>query len=98
MLACISSLDKVISLFPFVIEDFTAIESKLIVFGENNTSAKKLEEIYRVHSKCICTDYIYTDAIAASFLILLSDTYFALPAVSARTFSTKLFFLMKFEH
>ena len=47
-------------------QDF--IESKLIVFGENNISAKKLEEIYRDHSKCICTDYVYTDAIAASLI------------------------------
>ena len=56
-------------------QDF--IESKLIVFGENNTSAKKLEEIYRDHSKCICTDYIYTDAIAASLIKYSINSFLA---------------------
>ena len=56
-------------------QDF--IESKLIVFGENNTSAKKLEEIYRGHSKCICTDYIYTDAIAASLIKYTINSFLA---------------------
>jgi UDPglucose 6-dehydrogenase len=56
-------------------QDF--IESKLIVFGENNTSAKKLEEIYRDHSKCICTDYIYTDAIAASLIKYTINSFLA---------------------
>ena len=56
-------------------QDF--IESKLIVFGENNTSAKKLEEIYRDYSKCICTDYIYTDAIAASLIKYTINSFLA---------------------
>ena len=56
-------------------QDF--IESKLIVFGENNTSAKRLEEIYRDHSKCICTDYIYTDAIAASLIKYTINSFLA---------------------
>ena len=56
-------------------QDF--IDSKLIVFGENNTSAKKLEEIYRDHSKCICTDYIYTDAIAASLIKYSINSFLA---------------------
>ena len=56
-------------------QDF--IESKLIVFGENNTSAKKLEEIYRDHSKCICKDYIYTDAIAASLIKYTINSFLA---------------------
>tara|TARA_B100001769_G_C21975195_1_gene524497 strand:- start:58 stop:900 length:843 start_codon:yes stop_codon:yes gene_type:complete len=56
-------------------QDF--IESKLIVFGENNTSAKKLEEIYRDHSKCICTNYIYTDAIAASLIKYTINSFLA---------------------
>lgn len=56
-------------------QDF--IESKLIVFGENNTSAKKLEEIYRDHSKCICTDYVYTDAIAASLIKYSINSFLA---------------------
>ena len=56
-------------------QDF--IDSKLIVFGQNNTSAKKLEEIYRDHSKCICTDYIYTDAIAASLIKYSINSYLA---------------------
>ena len=53
------------------------IDSKLIVFGQNNTSAKKLEEIYRDHSKCICTDYIYTDAIAASLIKYSINSFLA---------------------
>ena len=56
-------------------QDF--IDSKLIVFGQNNTSAKKLEEIYRDHSKCICTDYIYTDAIAASLIKYSINSFLA---------------------
>jgi len=56
-------------------QDF--IESKLIVFGENNTSAKKLEEIYRDYSKCVCTNYIYTDAIAASLIKYTINSFLA---------------------
>ncbi len=57
------------------LEDF--ISSKLIVFGGSKKSSKLLEDFYKNYTKCVCTDYIYTDAISASFIKYSINSFLA---------------------
>ena len=47
-------------------EDF--INSELIVLGGDQSEAQHLSEFYQDHTKCICEDHIFTDALTASFI------------------------------
>ena len=57
-------------------EDF--INSELIVFGGKRKDAKELALIYENHTKCTCREYIYTDAVAASFLKYTINSFLSL--------------------
>lgn len=57
-------------------EDF--INSPLIIFGgSNKNSLESLKEVYLNHTKCINTNYIFTDAIAASFIKYSINSFLA---------------------
>ena len=57
-------------------EDF--INSKLIVFGGNKTHTSELANIYKIHTKCKCKDYVHTDAVAASFIKYTINSFLAM--------------------
>ena len=59
----------------YAYEDF--INSKLIIFGGDEDNCKLLSQIYKNHTKCSCTDYIYTDAICASFVKYTINSFLA---------------------
>ena len=56
-------------------QDF--IDSQLIVFGGNKASSSALAKIYKDFTKCICTNYIYTDPIAASIIKYSINSFLA---------------------
>ena len=53
------------------------INSDLIVFGGDQVSTKLIESFYKQHTKCICSDYIHTDIITASFIKYTINTFLA---------------------
>ncbi len=53
------------------------VNSKLIVFGGNKNFSKKVAAIYKNFTKCICTDYVYTDTISASLLKYTINSFLA---------------------
>ena len=57
------------------VEDF--ISSDLIVFGGNRKLSEFIAKIYKDHSKCICTDYIFTDAVSASLIKYTINSFLA---------------------
>tara|TARA_B110000008_G_scaffold264063_1_gene288009 strand:+ start:28 stop:873 length:846 start_codon:yes stop_codon:yes gene_type:complete len=59
----------------FAFEDF--ISSKLIVFGGIKDSTTTLATIYKNHSRCLCTDYVHTDAVAASLIKYTINSFLA---------------------
>ena len=54
-------------------EDF--INSELIILGGNQDSTKSLANFYRKHTKCISTQYQYTDLISASLIKYSINTF-----------------------
>ena len=56
-------------------EDF--ISSNLIVFGGKPNESESLGKIYKNYTKCLCKDYIYTDAISASFIKYTINSFLA---------------------
>ena len=56
-------------------QDF--IDSKLIVFGGKEKPSKVLAEIYKNHTKCVSTDYVFTDAISASLIKYTINSFLA---------------------
>lgn len=70
-------------------EDF--INSKLIVFGGSKTSAKTLAMVYKDYTKCLSTDYIFTDVIAASFIKYTVNSFLATKVI----FFNELYSLFK---
>ena len=62
----------------FLREDFSNedfINSNLIIFGGNELSTKTLGSFYRNHTKCIQTEYNYTDLISASLIKYSINTF-----------------------
>ena len=62
----------------FLREDFSNedfINSKLIIFGGNELSTKNLGRFYRNHTKCIHTEYQFTDLISASLIKYSINTF-----------------------
>ncbi len=57
------------------VEDF--IQSRLIVFGGNEVETKLVSEIYKKYMKCICKDYVFTDAITASLIKYTINSFLA---------------------
>ena len=57
------------------IEDF--ISSKLIVLGGEKASSDLLANIYKHHSRCLCTDFVYTDPTAASLIKYTINSFLA---------------------
>jgi len=57
------------------IEDF--ITSKLIVLGGEKASSDLLANIYKHHSRCLCTDFVYTDPTAASLIKYTINSFLA---------------------
>ena len=39
------------------------ISSELIIFGGHKKSSKILADFYKNYTKCVCTEYIYTDVL-----------------------------------
>ena len=60
-------------------EDF--INSELIIFGGNHKEAKNLSKFYKVHTKCICHDHIYTDSITASLVKYTINTFLSVKVI-----------------
>ena len=56
-------------------QDF--IDSKLIIFGGHTESSKLLAKIYQDFTKCVCNDYVFTDAIAASIIKYSMNSFLA---------------------
>ena len=56
-------------------EDF--INSKIIVFGGSKESTLELARFYRNFLKCECDDYVFTDAITASFTKYIINSFLA---------------------
>ena len=54
-------------------EDF--INSNLIIFGGNEVSTKNLGNFYRNHTKCVHTEYQFTDLISASLIKYSINTF-----------------------
>ena len=63
----------------YATQDF--IDSKLIVFGGSADSCKDLANIYNHYTKCICKDYVYTDAISASLIKYSINSFLATKVV-----------------
>ncbi len=63
----------------YATQDF--IESKLIVFGGSDDSCKYLANIYNNYTKCICKDYVYTDAVSASLIKYSINSFLATKVV-----------------
>lgn len=59
----------------YAYEDF--INSTLIIFGGDKKSSKLLGDFYTSSTKCINTDYIYTDSISASLIKYAINSYLA---------------------
>ena len=59
----------------YALEDF--ISSQLIIFGGEEKSSRALANIYTNYTKCLCTDYIYTDPIAASLIKYTINSFLA---------------------
>ena len=57
-------------------EDF--IKSNLIVFGGSSENTHQLAKIYKDHTKCICKEYVHTDAIAASLIKYTINSFLSL--------------------
>ena len=57
------------------IDDF--ISSDLIVHGGNRELSEFIAKIYKDHSKRICTDYIFTDAVSASLIKYTINSFLA---------------------
>lgn len=56
-------------------EDF--INSPLIVFGGKKDNGKYLARFYDIYTKCKCKDYIFVDAISASFIKYAINSFLA---------------------
>ena len=56
-------------------EDF--VNSNLIVFGGGISMSKRLASFYKNYTKCLCTDYVFTDALTASFIKYTINSYLA---------------------
>ena len=60
-------------------EDF--INSELIIFGGDEDNCKKLSNFYDHNTNCVCTDYVFTDAISASLIKYTINSFLALKVV-----------------
>ena len=56
-------------------EDF--INSELIIFGGDEKTSNLLSKFYLNHTKCVNTDYIYTDAASASMIKYTINSFLA---------------------
>ena len=64
----------------FANEDF--INSDLVIFGGNNNDAiTKLADFYRKHTKCVNTNYQFTDLISASLIKYSINTFLSTKVV-----------------
>lgn len=59
----------------FAYDDF--INSKIIIFGGENETSKRVASFYKNHTLCIHKDYIFTDAITASLIKYTINSYLA---------------------
>ncbi|MFL2735318.1 MAG: hypothetical protein ACJ0FD_04135 [Gammaproteobacteria bacterium] len=53
------------------------ISSELIIFGGHKKSSKILADFYKNYTKCVCTEYIYTDVISASLVKYAINAFLA---------------------
>ncbi len=95
------NIEKIKSLYPRFIynpeflreksadEDF--INSKLVIFGGDKVNSEFLASFYKKHTKCVCEDYIFTDAITASFVKYTINSFLATKVI----FFNQLFNLFK---
>ena len=60
-------------------EDF--IKSNLIVFGGNPENTHELAKIYKEYTKCMCKEYIHTDATAASLIKYTINSFLSLKVI-----------------
>ena len=56
-------------------EDF--INSKLIIFGGGDSNIELLSSFYKKHTKCLCKDYVLTDAVSASLIKYTINSFLA---------------------
>ena len=63
----------------FAKEDF--INSSLIIFGGNKSDTKALGKFYKNHTKCINTNYQFTDLISASLIKYSINTFLSTKVV-----------------
>ena len=53
------------------------IDSNLIIFGGKSESSKLLANVYENYTKCLCKDYVYTDATSASLMKYTINSFLA---------------------
>ncbi len=60
-------------------QDF--VNSSSIIFGGDKKNTKIIADFYKNHTKCICKDYIFTDAISASLIKYSINSFLATKVV-----------------